>query len=105
MKKTLLTSSLICFFAFVSFAQPSMLTNIYYGYYAVPQDSVYRLGCGVTTTIKPGYLSFGYNTAVSTSTVSWFSSKNFMVTGYGNSFMWKGYDMYDANNCSGSLSK
>lgn len=82
-----------------------MLSNLYYGNYVVKNDTTYRLSCGLTTQIKQGYLAFGYNHTISTSTVNYWPSKNFMVTGYGNSFLWAAFEIFDAANCSGSLSK
>jgi len=105
MKKSLLVFSLLYFFAFYVKAQPSIMTNIFYAYYVAPSDSNYRLSYGLTTHIKTGYLSIGYTNAIMTQTTSFFGSRNFQITGYGNSFIWKGYEIFDANSCNGTLTK
>lgn len=110
MKKALLLSagSLLISLSFLaqSLSQsPSFMSNIYYADYIVTQDSAYRLSYGLTTKIKEGYVSFGYNHHISNSINSFFCNKNFAITGYGNSFLWKGFEMFDAVNCSGQLTK
>lgn len=84
---------------------PPFMIGAYYADYIATQDSAYRLGCGISTKIKEGYVSFGYNNHISNSTQSFFCNKNFSATGYGDSFIWKGYEMYDGNDCSGNLVK
>jgi len=97
MKKNLLVCVLAWFLTFQSKSQYASVWSAY--------PPAYELSAGFVTHNTPGYFWLGYLSTVQNISSFWHVNKNFCILGSGSSAIWSAYQIFDANNCSGTLSQ